>query len=132
MVTQIQCVKFQTKQRSKLPCFIPLLYVWKILKTGQNSLSVCCIYSPKMALNIFLLPVYASCLSHQRGGVYVSSPGLALINGEQPKCCSGTSEPKPEGDWQLPLATFWGLSYNVIRHPSHMERPHEASLSCSS
>lgn len=98
-VTQIQWIKRQTKQRSISSWFIPLLYIWKILKMGQKSLIVYDLYFPKIALNIFSF-LFRQAASHIKFG-------LGLTNGKQPKCCSGTSEPKHEGGWQLPRATFW-------------------------
>lgn len=63
VVTRIQWIKFQTKQRSDFPWFIPFLYPWKILKPEQKSLSVCCIYYPKTALNSFS-SLYMQAASH--------------------------------------------------------------------
>lgn len=78
----------------------------------------------------YLLPGEASCLSPQE--VEFIRPhlqfGLTSTNGKQPQCSSGPTEHKPEEDWQLPLATFWGqlLCYENVA------RPHEGSLRCSS
>lgn len=110
------CYSGDVNTRNKIPdkTKVNFLLVYTLVIHLENSsnwteITRCLLYLLSKDCPPYLLLVEVSCLSHQEAEFICLhlNFGLSLTSGKQPKCSSGTTEPKPEEDWQLPLATCW-------------------------